>query len=46
MKSADLYHRLERDFISENMRDNWAKYMGELEEYLSPNFKERIISKA
>ena len=43
MKSADLYDRLERDFISENMRDNWAKYMGELEEYLSPNFKERSM---
>lgn len=43
MRATDLYSQLERDFITKNMRDNWAKYMHELEEYLSPNFKERSM---
>lgn len=43
MRAADLYNQLERDFITKDMRDNWAKYMRELEEYLSPNFKERSM---
>ena len=43
MKATDLYNQLERDFISKDLKDNWAKYMHELEEYLSSNFKERSM---
>lgn len=43
MRATDLYSQLERDFITKDMRDNWAKYMRELEEYLSLNFKERSM---
>lgn len=43
MRAIDLYNQLERDFITKNMRDDWARFMGELDEYLSPNFKERSM---
>ena len=43
MIAAELYNRLEKDFVSKDMWDEWAKYMGEIEEYLSPNFIERSM---
>ena len=43
MKSIELYNHLERDFISKELRDDWARYMGEVEEYLCFNFKERSM---
>lgn len=43
MKSIELYNQLERDFISKELRDEWARYMSELEEYLTINFKERSM---
>lgn len=43
MKAKDLYNKLNKDFITSAMSDNWAKFMGELQEYISPNFKERSM---
>jgi putative NIF3 family GTP cyclohydrolase 1 type 2 len=43
MKSIELYNHLERDFISKELRDDWARYMRDLEEYLTINFKERSM---
>lgn len=43
MKANELYNRLEKDFVSKDMWDEWAKYMGEIEDYLSPNFIERSM---
>ncbi len=43
MLAKDLYKKLEEDFITEDMQDVWAKFMGEVEEYLSENFKERSM---
>lgn len=43
MKSIELYNHLERDFICKELRDDWARYMRELEDYLSMNFKERSM---
>jgi putative NIF3 family GTP cyclohydrolase 1 type 2 len=43
MKATDLYNHLEKDFICEGLSDEWAKYMQELEDYISINFKERSM---
>lgn len=43
MRAVDLYAQLERDFIARSLTDTWAKYMGEIEEYLCSNFKERSM---
>jgi len=43
MKSIELYNQLERDFVSKELRDEWARYMRDLEEYLTINFKERSM---
>jgi len=43
MKSAELYNHLERDFIFEGLRDDWARYMNDLDGYLSENFKKRSM---
>lgn len=43
MLAKDLYKRLEEDFITEDMQDVWARFMMEIEEYLSENFKERSM---
>lgn len=31
MKAEDLYNKLNEDFITDAMSDNWARFMGELE---------------
>ncbi|MFL0246172.1 Nif3-like dinuclear metal center hexameric protein [Candidatus Clostridium stratigraminis] len=43
MKAMELYNQLERDFIFKELQDDWARYMGEVEEYLCLNFKERSM---
>lgn len=43
MKSIELYNHLEKDFINKELSDDWAKYMVEIEDYLSLNFKERSM---
>jgi len=43
MDSSKLYARLERDFINPELSDDWAKYMGKIEEFISPNFKKRSM---
>jgi len=43
MKTIELYNRLEHDFVSKDMWDNWAEYMGEIEDFLCPKFIERSI---
>jgi putative NIF3 family GTP cyclohydrolase 1 type 2 len=43
MKSIELYNHLERDFISKELSDDWARYMHVLDDYLSINFKERSM---
>jgi putative NIF3 family GTP cyclohydrolase 1 type 2 len=43
MRAIDLYAQLESDFITRDMTDTWAKYMGEIEECISFNFKERSM---
>jgi putative NIF3 family GTP cyclohydrolase 1 type 2 len=43
MKAVDLYNQLESDFIFKGLWDEWAKFMGEVEDFLSINFKERSM---
>ena len=43
MKAIELYNRLEVDFVLQGMWDDWAGYMGEIEDYLSSNFIERSM---
>lgn len=43
MKAIDLYNNLERDFISKELWDDWARYMPELNDYISTNFKDRSM---
>ncbi|MFA5855758.1 MAG: Nif3-like dinuclear metal center hexameric protein [Candidatus Pacearchaeota archaeon] len=43
MNANRLYNLLEKDFINPNLSDEWAKYMDEVKDYLSENFKKRSI---
>jgi len=43
MRAIELYNHLERDFISNGLSDDWARFMDEVENYLSINFKERSM---
>lgn len=43
MKAIELYNHLERDFIFKGFSDDWSRFMGEVEDYLSMNFKERSM---
>ncbi|MEG0307513.1 MAG: Nif3-like dinuclear metal center hexameric protein [Clostridium sp.] len=43
MRSSELYSHLEKDFITKGMRDDWSRFMGQVEEYISMNFKERSM---
>lgn len=43
MRAIELYNHLERDFIFNGLSDDWARFMGEVENYLSMNFKERSM---
>ncbi|WP_346913295.1 Nif3-like dinuclear metal center hexameric protein [Clostridium sp.] len=43
MRAIELYNHLERDFVFNGLSDDWARFMGEVENYLSMNFKERSM---
>jgi len=43
MKAIQLYQRLEEDFITPEMREDWAEYMSPVADFLSDNFKERSM---
>ena len=43
MRAIELYNHLERDFIFNGLSDDWARFMGEVENYLSMNFKEKSM---
>lgn len=43
MKAILLYQKLEKDFISPKMTDDWAQYMGSVSDFLSDNFKKRSM---
>lgn len=43
MKAVDLYSKLDKDFITQEMSDEWARFMREVEAYLCDNFKKRSM---
>jgi putative NIF3 family GTP cyclohydrolase 1 type 2 len=43
MKAAELYERLEKDFINPALSDVWAKYMPSIDDFLCDNFKSRSM---
>jgi len=43
MKASQIYKKLERDFITPKMTDEWAEYMGPISDFLSDNFKKRSM---
>lgn len=43
MKSIELYNQLDSDFITDGLSDDWARYMKDVKDYLSTNFKERSM---
>ncbi|MBC8059482.1 MAG: Nif3-like dinuclear metal center hexameric protein [Clostridiaceae bacterium] len=43
MNAIELYNHLEKDFIYKELKDDWSSYMGEVEDYLCVNFKERSM---
>lgn len=43
MKAKSLYQNLEYDFIKDNMSDDWAPYMWEIKEYITPEFMNRSM---
>lgn len=43
MKAFKLYNKLDSEFITENMTDEWYKYMGEVEDFICDNFKNRSM---
>lgn len=43
MKASQLYQHLEKDFITKEMSDEWAKYMDSIADFLSDNFKQRSM---
>lgn len=43
MKASLLYQRLEKEFISPEMTDDWAQYMESVSDFLSNNFKKRSM---
>ncbi len=43
MNAEELYDRLEKDFITPSVSDEWAKYMESIADYLSDNFKRRSM---
>ena len=43
MKAKKLYARLEKDFISPKLSDDWARHMDKVGDYISENFKKRSM---
>ena len=46
MKAADLYSRLEKDFIFPGLTDDWARFMTPLDSFLTENYKARSMGLA
>jgi len=43
MKAAQLYKKLEKDFITSALSDDWVRYMEPVQDFLSDNFKKRSM---
>jgi putative NIF3 family GTP cyclohydrolase 1 type 2 len=43
MRAVDVYERLEQDFVTPSMTDDWARYMGAISDYLTEPFKRRSM---
>lgn len=43
MDATSLYNKLEKDFITMEMSDDWADHMGSVSDFLSENFKQRSM---
>ncbi|MBU4293648.1 MAG: Nif3-like dinuclear metal center hexameric protein [Actinobacteria bacterium] len=43
MKATQLYKKLEKDFITPEMSDEWAEYMNSVADFISENFKKRSM---
>lgn len=43
MEATELYEKLEEDFITPEMKDDWAPYMQEVQDFLSENYKKRSM---
>ena len=43
MKAIQLYQELEKDFITSEMSDVWARFMDSISDFLSENFKKRSM---
>jgi putative NIF3 family GTP cyclohydrolase 1 type 2 len=43
MKAAELYARLEKDFITPSLSDEWFKYMEPIAEFICDNYKKRSM---
>ena len=43
MDAKTLYSQLEKDFITPNLSDDWARYMESISEYLTDEFKSRSM---
>ncbi len=43
MQASQLYQKLEKDFITFEMSDDWAEYMDSIVDFLSQNFKDRSM---
>ena len=43
MRAAELYSRLEKDFIFPGLSDDWARFMTPLDDFLTYNYKKRSM---
>lgn len=43
MKAIQIYEQLEKDFITSEMSDEWARYMHSVADFLCENFKKRSM---
>ena len=43
MKATQLYKKLEKDFITSALSDDWIRYMEPVRDFLSDNFKKRSM---
>ena len=43
MQASKLYRKLEKDFITPELSDDWARHMDSVKEFLSSNFKQRSM---
>jgi putative NIF3 family GTP cyclohydrolase 1 type 2 len=43
MKAKDLYAQLEKDFIKPELTDEWFKYMGDIADFICPQYQKRSM---